>query len=304
MNENLNLTKILKDAPEGMKLWSPLYGDCAFINVDLTDVIYPIHCKITTKDRRTTYVGFTKDGRLDIQFENTGCLLFPSKENMDWSTFRITKEHKCFEPFQKNIDKGINSNGFDYVDLGLPSGTLWATANVGASKPSDYGLYFQWGDTQGYTADQVGKDKQFNWADYKFSIDASSLNFSKYNTAGESLELEDDAAHANMGGDWHMPTPTQLKELTANTTNTWTTQDGVNGRLFTSKKNGKSIFIPAAGYDSDGSLNNVGDEADVWSSTLYTNDVGYGQSLYFYSDYVDLYYDNRCNGFSVRGVIG
>ena len=110
------------------------------------------------------------------------------------------------------MEKKINNNGFEYVDLGLPSGTLWATMNVGASKPSDAGLYFQWGDTKGYTKGQVGKDKQFasDWSDYKFG---ASPNFTKYNTAGASLRKLDDAAHVNMGGDWHMPTPTQIREL-------------------------------------------------------------------------------------------
>ena len=204
------------------------------------------------------------------------------------------------------MDKEINSNGFGYVDLDLPSGTLWATSNVGASKPSDYGLYFQWGDTSGYTADQVGKDKQFNWHNYKWSIDGSDENFSKYTTTGATLELADDAANANMGGTWHMPTPTQIKELIDNTINAWTTQDGVKGWLFTSKTdNSKSIFIPAAGYASNGSLFDSGSVGYVWSSTLSTNDVSYGQDLSFYSDNVSLYnYGGRCNGFAVRGVIG
>lgn len=306
MNENLNLVEILKYVPCGTMLWSPVFGDCEFITIDLTNIIYPIKCQITTKDRRTTYVGFTKGGRLDIQYENGGCVLFPSEENMDWSTFRITKKDKCFEPFHKNMDKTINSNGFDYVDLGLPSGTKWATCNVGASKPSDVGLYFQWGDTQGYTSDQVGKDKQFTWNDYKFSINGSSSNFSKYNTAGEALDLEDDAAHTNMGGSWHMPTPEQCQELIDNTTSEWTTQDGVNGRLFTSKKDSsKSIFIPAAGLAWDGSVCIRGDDGSVWSSMLSANFVRSGQNLDFYSDDASLfskYY--RSNGFSVRGVIG
>ena len=99
-------------------------------------------------------------------------------------------------------------NGHDYVDLGLPSGTLWATMNVGASEPSGAGLYFQWGDTSGYTANQVGTgdgEKKFSsdFSDYKFGF---YPNYSKYATEGAKLELEDDAAHVNMGGDWHMPT--------------------------------------------------------------------------------------------------
>ena len=206
----------------------------------------------------------------------------------------------------KNFNNNkINNNGFNFVDLGLPSGTLWATANVGASKPSDYGLYFQWGDVKGYTPDQVGKDKQFVWDDYKLSINGSSSNFSKYKTPGAILDLEDDAAHVNMGGDWHMPSPEQIQELIDNTTSTWTKQDGVNGRLFTSKKDAsKTIFIPAAGDAWGGSILNSGDFGDVWSSALSTDGVNGGQNLYFLSGGVDLGSDGRYVGFSVRGVLG
>ena len=91
------------------------------------------------------------------------------------------------------------------IDLGLPSGILWADRNIGAATPEDAGLYFQWGDTQGYTTEQVGDGeglKAFSWADYKFSIDGSSSNFSKYNASDSKtvLDLEDDAARVNMGG--------------------------------------------------------------------------------------------------------
>ena len=205
----------------------------------------------------------------------------------------------------KNFNnKKINNNGFNFVDLGLPSGTLWATMNVGASKPSDSGLYFQWGDVQGYKAEQIGKGKgkkTFKWDDYKWN---ASEGFIKYNTAGESLELADDAANANMGGTWHMPTPTQIQELINETTSTWTQQDNVYGTLFTSKKNGKSIFIPAAGYAYDGSLHYEGNEADVWSSMLSTFVVNGGQCLCFDSSSFYLYDYGRCFGCSVRGVLG
>lgn len=196
-------------------------------------------------------------------------------------------------------------NGHDYVDLGLKSGTLWATMNVGAAKPSDAGLYFQWGDTKGYTKNQIGKDKQFSWADYKFSIDGSSSNFSKYTTTGATLELADDAANANMGGSWHMPTPTQIQELINETTNTWTTQDGVSGMTFTSTTNGKSIFIPAAGDVYDGSLDDIGDYGYVWLSMLSPSNVRDGQFLSFDSeDDFRVFYGYRSSGFSVRGVLG
>ena len=203
-----------------------------------------------------------------------------------------------------HMNEMINNNGYDYVDLGLPSGTKWAAMNVGASKPSDFGLYFQWGDTQGYTADQVGKDKQFssNLSDYKFGINSC---FAKYVTKGTTLDLEDDAAHTNMGGDWHMPTPNQIKELVDNTINTWTTQDGVNGRLFTSKKDSsKSIFIPAAGFACDGEVLYSGGSGYVWSSMLGTSYVGYGKDLGLDSGFAYFGYGNRFNGNSVRGVIG
>ena len=207
------------------------------------------------------------------------------------------------------MDKKINNNGHDYMDLELPSHTLWATMNVGASKPSDFGIYFQWGDTKGYSEEQIGTgngQKKFFWTDYKWNPSGDGDTFTKYTNPGDTLELEDDAAHVHMGGSWHMPTPTQISELLDNTTNAWTTQDGVNGRLFTSKKDGsKSIFIPAAGSAWDGSVQNSGDFGDVWSSMLSERYVGNGQHLYFYSGYVDLGYGcGRCNGISVRGVIG
>ena len=191
--------------------------------------------------------------------------------------------------------------------MGLPSGTLWATCNVGASKPSDSGLYFQWGDTQGYTAEQVGTgegQKKFasDESDYKFGV---YTNYTKYTVTGATLELEDDAARAIMGGSWHIPSPEQIQELLNNTTNTWTTQDGVNGRLFTSKKDpSKSIFIPAAGIAWDGSLRSSGVFGFVWSSMLYTGSIINGQYLRFFSDDVYLYGVSRYGGLSVRGVIG
>ena len=208
------------------------------------------------------------------------------------------------------MEKKNSNNGFEYVDLGLPSGTLWATCNVGASKPTEYGLYFQWGDMKGYTAEQVGPgvgEKMFSLNDYKWflsgSLEDCDPTFTKYASPAATLELEDDAAHIHMGGSWHMPTDEQIQELLDNTEATWTTLDNVCGMTFTSK-NGKSIFIPAAGYAWDGSVRSSGGYGVVWSSLLSTGSVGNGQSLNFYSGGVDLDDYSRYNGFSVRGVIG
>ena len=102
-----------------------------------------------------------------------------------------------------------------------------------------------------------------------------------------------------------MPTPTQINELLSNTTSTWTTQDSVNGRLFTSKKNpSKSIFIPAAGVAWGGSVQDSGVYGDVWSSMLSTDSVNSGQNLSFGSGGVFLFNGNRYGGLSVRGVVG
>ena len=194
---------------------------------------------------------------------------------------------------------------FKYVDLGLPSGTLWATKNVGAAKPSDAGLYFQWGDTKGYTKEQVGKDKQFNWDDYKWKANGEDKTYIKYTTPGEALELEDDAAHAYMGGDWHMPTPEQIQELIDYTTTAWTTSNGSSGMTFTSRKDeSKLIFIPAAGGADNGSIGANGTAGSFWSPVLRTGDASYGQGLDFNSGGASLDGGYRNSGLSVRGVIG
>ena len=186
-------------------------------------------------------------------------------------------------------NKEINNNGFEYVDLGLPSGTIWATANVGADKPTDFGLYFLWGDTQGYTKGQC--------SNYKWEKNT------KYTNPGASLDLEDDAAHINMGGDWHIPSPEQIKELLDNTTSAFKTLNGIRGIKFTAK-NRKSIFIPAAGYAFEDSVNYGGNDGNIWSSMLDMDDANYGRYLYFCSGITIPSCSVRNVGYSVRGVIG
>lgn len=231
------------------------------------------------------------------------------------SEYKAYRDGRSYEmpnvSLSKDVEKvhyNLDANGYDYVDLELPSGTLWATCNVGASKPSESGLYFQWGDTQGYTTDQIGtgsgkKNFASDWSDYKWY---SGGNFTKYTTTGAALNLEDDAANANMDGDWQMPNPKQIDELISNTTSTWTTLDEVKGRIFTSiKDSSKSIFIPAAGRAWNGSFKEIGRYCGIWSSMLSTSNADNGQSLYFYK-YLGpgMFNYGRFNGRSVRGVIG
>lgn len=189
---------------------------------------------------------------------------------------------------------------YEFVDLGLPSGVLWATCNVGATKPEEYGLYFAWGETEGYEG--ITDGKKFNWADYKL-CDGSNTGMTKYNTVDNltTLELSDDAAYVS-DKNCRMPIKADLEELTANTTCTGETLNGVDGTRFTSNINGNSIFVPAAGYCSDGSVNGIGAAGGLWSSSIQGNSTRSGQALIVSSVYALVDYGNRCDGFSIRPV--
>ena len=193
--------------------------------------------------------------------------------------------------------------GHAYVDLGLPSGLLWATCNLGADNPEDYGDYFAWGETQ-------PKDT-YNWSTYQY-CNGSNNTLTKYcNDASygyngftdnlTTLLPEDDAATANWGNGWRMPTKEEWQELYQNTTVTWTTRNGVNGRLFTAS-NGNSLFLPAAGYRWYAELDDAGDYGYYWSSSLYTVSPSCAWSLYFDSDDYYVYSSYRHSGRSVRAV--
>lgn len=194
-----------------------------------------------------------------------------------------------------------------YVDLGLPSGLLWATCNVGAENPEDYGDYFAWGETEGYNSGKT----TFDWSTYKW-CDGSRNTMTKYcidssyGTVDNKTVLasEDDAAHVQWGGNWRMPTKAEQDELRTECTWTWTTLNGVNGYRVTSKQSGNdnSIFLPAAGYRENSGLFYVGSLSYYWSSSLNT---GYSYDAYnvdFNSGYVDWYRSNRWFGLSVRPV--
>ena len=198
-----------------------------------------------------------------------------------------------------------------YVDLGLPSGTLWATCNIGADSPEDYGDYFAWGETEGYNDGKT----DFNWSTYKWCNGSNSTmtkycNNSSYGYNGftddkTELDPEDDAAYVNWGPAWRMPSEEQFSELinSSYTTTEWTTQNGVYGRKITSKENGNSIFLPAAGYRYFSSLDGAGSNGSYWSRTLRSDYPYYARYLYFGSSgiYVNSSY-GRCSGRGVRPV--
>ena len=207
---------------------------------------------------------------------------------------------------------------YEYVDLGLS--VNWATYNVGATKPEEYGDYFAWGETKpyyetGYAQENPQahwKDAGYKWSSYKW-CNGSDDTQTKYNTNSRfgvidnktTLDPEDDVAHAEWGGNWCMPTETELDELRNNCTWTWTTLNGVCGYRVTSNKAGytdRSIFLPAAGYRSNTDLNAVGSNGYYWSSSLETYDPCNAYDLSFNSAHVDWSFNYRYLGYSIRPV--
>ncbi len=173
------------------------------------------------------------------------------------------------------------------IDLGLPSGTLWATCNVGANSPEDYGDYYAWGETK-------TKSEEYTWRTYKFNL-----------TDGlTTLEAADDAATANWGSEWRTPTADEWKELIDNCTWTSITKNGVNG-YEVKGKNSNSIFLPAAGCRFEKDLLNAGSYGVYWSSSLDTEKPKY--SKYgcfggFYKQEINVFSSGREIGRSVRPV--
>jgi len=151
-----------------------------------------------------------------------------------------------------------SSNGHMYVDLALPSGTLWATCNVGANRPEEYGSYFAWGETK--PKDKYSLETYVFFGGYKSNGRLVLLKYCTDSGYGSvdgknELEPEDDAATANWGKKWQTPSKEQLEELIDenNITTEWTTLNGVNGLKIISRRNGKSVFLPAAGINESGS---------------------------------------------------
>lgn len=196
------------------------------------------------------------------------------------------------------------TNGHEYVDLGLPSGTLWATCNIGADTPEEYGDYFAWGETE--------PDTKYTWVYYKY-CNGTSSSMTKYCTRTKDgrpdykieLDLADDAAYRNWGKNWRMPSEDQIRELENNnyTTIEWTTLNGVNGNKITSKSNGRSLFLPAAGIYDDDDLNEVGSRGYYWSRIVYNESSSSAIVLFFRSDLFGYSIQSRRYGFPVRPVL-
>ena len=221
----------------------------------------------------------------------------------------------CDDDDSEPVDRsGVDENGREYVDLGLPTGTLWAAWNVGADSPEDYGDYFAWGETVAKT--------YYYWSTYAWGVagggfyqmtkycNNSSSGYNGFMDGQTELLPEDDAATANWGSKWQTPSIAQLEELVNPnyTTMAWTTRNGVNGLLITSKTNGNSIFLPAGGDQYSDDIGNamargLGEEGTYWARTLRESGGMYASYLDIYDN--DAYTDSgsyRCTGKSVRAV--
>ncbi|MCF0203292.1 MAG: DUF1566 domain-containing protein [Bacteroidaceae bacterium] len=192
------------------------------------------------------------------------------------------------------IEEIPTHSGHEYVDLGLPSGLRWATCNVGASKPEEYGDYFAWGETSAKSI--------YSGDDYAYYGSIPELKESGVIDDDGNLTAAYDAASKNWKGSWRMPTKDEIQELIDNCTTEWTTQNGVYGRKVTSKNNGKSIFMPATGYRFDDALFSDNEAGYYWTSStheLYADIAylfGFSPERFVSSDFL------RSNGHTVRPV--
>ena len=191
----------------------------------------------------------------------------------------------------------------EWVDLGLPSGTLWATCNIGANAPEEYGYYFAWGETE--------PKEVYSWYNYKWcngtfdtitkylTEDGYTYGFRDFTDGKTELDPEDDAAYVNLGPEWRMPSMEQQLELVEQCTWTQKTRNGVNGMLVKGP-NGNTIFLPAAGRWLD-SLDAVGSVGYYWSRTLFAEYSDLAYYLVFLRT-VSTGCDYRIYGKAVRAV--
>ena len=187
-----------------------------------------------------------------------------------------------------------------YVDLGLPSGTLWATCNVGASAPEEFGDYFAWGETE--------PKEDYLWTTYKWcnGSDQTLTKYCTYDYFGtvDSLTVlypEDDAATVNWGSSWCMPTTDQFLELTSHCSKIWTTRNGVNGYLYIGPS-GNTLFLPATGKRTGSSLQESGTRGYYWSRSLVEDFTYSAWCLNFASNYMHSSSNSRNEGITVRAV--
>ena len=268
----------------------------------ISDVVYngfTVRAVRVEKAERNIYtVSFYTSDSILIESQNVveGAsakeVIAPAKENYEfvgWSVpfENVTSDLSVYALYKEVVEADTTKN--EYVDLGLPSGTLWAAYNIGATKPESYGDYFAWGETK---SKDVYDLESYKWNDLIYESITDSLN---------NLLPEYDAAYVNWGSSWRMPTKEEMYELISNCDKRLATVNGVYGCTFTGR-NYNSIFIPASGYRIENQLCRNGDNGSYWTSSHGGKDLNAVHNMYF-SDYVDGSVSHEySNGLTVRAV--
>ena len=272
--------------------------------------------KFVSKENLETLLGAVKT-KLNTKITDpgngtVGQILVKTDNGTEWATPEEVEQCMCIdltEPELDEIMKGVEDLVGPYVDLGLPSGLLWATCNIGAEKPEEYGLYFQWGDTQGYngacvSVDSTNSNKEthyFYWTKYKYcnGTDTSLTKYCTFASRGPVdgktvLDLEDDAAQVLLDEGWRMPSASEFSELIKNTdpgeganSYGWIENykgTGISGYLRKSKINDNTIFFPDTGKGyRDVVMNNIANDVSVsyWTNLVYNNNSSMAQTASF-----------------------
>lgn len=216
----------------------------------------------------------------------------------------------CKSQKECHFDKDL-LNGYEYVDLGLPSGTLWAKYNIGSNDINDPGMYFQWGDIQGYYSNEIGSgegQKMFSndWSDYKYATGSSYNDITKYTkTSSEQqltvLELEDDGALANMGGIWRMASGNDFSELNDYTTRQIVNINNISLIKLTSTINNNELYFCPNGHAINGTITSSS-AALVWSNTLSHYSAWIAYPFTISQDQITSYASNRYIGLPIRAI--
>lgn len=249
-------------------------GQMPFVPINNTEVI-------AIPENKFTRIGYKFIG-WNTQTDGTG-ILYANKQKIS-SSGNLT----LYAQWEKSKDIGF-SNGHEYIDLGLPSGTLWATMNMGATCPEDFGDYYAWGETS--------TKSTYSWDNYKYGNQYSLTKYCRDKDNKTILELSDDAANVNWGGNWRIPTASELKELIQYCTWTWDTENCINGYTVVGP-NGNSVFFPAKRVTSDMEEEPQG---NYWSSSRVINQKS--SSLFFKPNELKRTSSQRSSGLSVRPVL-
>lgn len=254
--------------------------------------IYAQGYRIYGKDKKNYNWNYKDVDSVIISNKTTYKIYKDGKAIMEIPTTKVDSL-VAYDSSEKDQISGIKINGHEFVDLGLPSGLLWATCNIGATCPEEIGSYYAWGETE-------PKDL-YTWNTYKW-CNGSSKSLTKYQDLNSELSSEDDAANVIWSGNWRMPTKEEVQELTRNTKWKSTTQNGVKGFLIVGQNN-NSIFLPYSGSYSGKAISGEEKYGGIWTKTNGWS-VNYNAVSFSFDSSGSSYgHRDRATGLPIRPVI-